>query len=142
MFRADIGVIERLCFLTGERQDLLDARRVGNVTDNFCLRPRAHLFLHFHSDGLKIEAHLLQDVYRHSLPEFDQAQEQMLGANVVVIEPVGFLASKRQNLLSPGCKIIHYSLASVEPLPDPVTILLISGLGKSFKRSRIICARN
>ena len=35
----------------------------------------------------------------------------MFGADVVVIKAVGFLASKRQNLLSARCEIIHYSMA-------------------------------
>ena len=54
----------------------------------------------------------LQNVHGHALPKLDKAQEKMLGANVIVVKPVGFLASKRQNLLSPGCEIIHCSMAS------------------------------
>ena len=96
----------------------------------------------FHAHGLKIEAHLLQNVYRYPLPQFNEAQEQMFRADVVVIEAIGFLASKRQNLLSARREIIQYSMDSaVEPVPDVLAILLISGLGKSFKRSRIIWAR-
>jgi hypothetical protein len=39
-----------------------------------------------------------------------------------VIKPVGFLASKRQNLLSPGCEIIHRSMArqsNLRPIASP-----------------------
>jgi len=49
----------------------------------------------------------LQDVYCHALAELDQPKKQVLGAHVVVVKPVGFLASKRQNLLSSRCEIIH-----------------------------------
>ena len=48
----------------------------------------------------------------------------MLGADVIVVEPVGFLASKRQNLLSAGSKIIHRSMAdsrAVARLPRHLT---------------------
>ena len=33
---ADVGMIERLGFLAGEREDFLHARRVGDVADIFC----------------------------------------------------------------------------------------------------------
>src|SRR6266446_4621097 len=111
VFRADIRMIQRLRFLARQCQYFFDPRGVGNVADNLGLRPRANLFFHFHANGLKIEAHLLQNVHRHALPKLDKAQEQMLGANVIVVKPVGFLASKRQNLLSPGCEVIHCSMA-------------------------------
>ena len=104
-------MIERFGFLAGERQHFLNPWRVRNVADHFRLRPRADLLLHFHAHSLKIETHLLQNVYRHPLPQFDQAQEQMFGADVVVIKAVGLLAGKRQNLLSARCEIIHYSMA-------------------------------
>ena len=111
MFRADVRVIECLGFLPGECQHFLNARRIWDIADHLRFRSRAHLLLHFHAHGLKIETHLLQDVHGHPLPQFDQSQKQMFGADVVVIKAVGFLASKRQNLLSARCEIIHYSMA-------------------------------
>src|SRR6266496_1150551 len=101
-------MIERLGLFASKRQHLFDARRVWDVANHLCLRSGTDLFLHFHSHRLEIEPHLLQDVYGHALPQLDQAEEQMLGAHIVVVEPVGFLASKRQNLLSSRCEIIHW----------------------------------
>ena len=142
VFRADIRMIKRFGFLAGERQHFLNTRRIWNVADHLGFRSRADLLLHLHAHGLKVETHLLQDVHGYSLSQFDETQEQMFGADVVVIKAVGLLAGKRQHLLSARCEIIHYSMASaIEPLPDSLAILLISGLGKSFKRSRIIWAR-
>src|SRR5437762_2196515 len=83
-----------------------NARSIGNVADHLGFRSRADLFLHFHAHSLEIETHLLQNVHRNSLPQFDEAQKQMLGAYVVMVKPVRFFASKRQNLLSPRCEII------------------------------------
>src|SRR5439155_9062738 len=138
----EIGMVERLGFLAGKREYILHSRRVRDIADHLGFRAGTDLFLDFHAHGLKIETHFLQNVYRHPLPQFDEPQEQMLGPDVVVIKTVGFFASKRQNLLSARREIIHYSMASaVEPFPDFLAILLISGLGKSFKRSRIIWAR-
>ena len=76
MLGADVGVVERLGFLGGERQHLLHARRVGNVADHLLIGTGADLLLDFHADGLEVEADLLQDVYRHALAQLDQAQEQ------------------------------------------------------------------
>ena len=107
VFGADIGMIERLGFLAGKREHFFHARRVRNVADHLCLRSGTDLFLDFHPHRLEIEPHLLQDVYRHALAKFDQPEQQMLGADVIVVEAVGFFASKRQNLLGARREIIH-----------------------------------
>ncbi len=49
----------------------------------------------------------MQNVDCHALAEFDEPEKQVLGADVVVVEAIGFLPGKRQNLLSPRCEIIH-----------------------------------
>ncbi len=91
----------------GERQDLLDARGVGNVADHLLVGPGADLLLDFHADGFEVEPHFLQDVHRHALAEFDQAKQQVLGAHEIVVEPVGFLARQRQHLLGARREIVH-----------------------------------
>ena len=73
---ADVGMVERLRFLAGEREHFLHARRVGNVADHLRFRAGADLLLDFHPDGFEIEAHFLQDVDRHALPELDQPEQQ------------------------------------------------------------------
>src|SRR5437588_4132829 len=98
-------MIERLCFLAGERENFLHPRRVGNVADDFCLRTRADLFLHFHSYGLEIESHFLEDIDRDTLAELDQSEQQMLGADIIVVEAVGLFASELQDLLSARSEI-------------------------------------
>ena len=113
---ADVGMIERLRFLAGERENFFHPRRVGNVADHLRLRTGADLFLDFHPDGFEIEPHLLEDVHRDALPELDQAEQKMLGADVIVVEAVGFFASQRQDLLGARSKIIHCCYGSeVEP---------------------------
>src|SRR5262249_34947785 len=103
-------MIERLGFLPRQREHFFDARRVWDVADHLRLRAGTDLFFHFHPHSLKIESHLLQDVHGHALTKLYQSEKQMLGADVVVVKSVGFLASKRQNLLSSRCEIIHYSM--------------------------------
>ncbi len=118
---ADVGMVERLGFLAGERQDFLDARSVGNVADHLGLGTGADLFLDLHADGFQIEPHFLEDVDRHALAELDQAEQQVLGADVIVVEPVGLLAGQCQYLLSSRSKIIHH-LFLLLPLPVSGTV--------------------
>ena len=116
-------MIERLRFLAGEREHLLHARRVRNVADHLGFRPGADLFLDFHPDRLEVETHLLQDVDGNALPELDQAEQQMLGADVIVVEAVGFLASERQDLLGSRREIIH-CLVARESIRSPTPVPL------------------
>ena len=105
-------MIECLGFFAGEGQNLFHSRRVRNVADHLCLGSGADLFLDFHPNRLEIETHLLQDIHCHTLPQFDQAEQQMLGANIIVVEPVSFFPGQRQDLLRARCKIIHCSMRS------------------------------
>ncbi len=127
-------MIERLRFLAGERQHFLHPRRVGNVADHFRFRSGADLFLDFHAHGLEIESHFLENVDRNALAELDQSEQEMLGADVIVIEAVRFFASECEDLLGAGSEIIHCSVGvDVEPLPASFASLLISGFGKYFQ---------
>ena len=115
-------MIERLGFFTGKGEHFFHSRSVGDVAYHLGFGSGANLLFHFHAHGLKIEPHFLQNVHRHALPQFDQTKKQMLRAHVIVIEPVGLLASKRQDLLSARSKIIHRSTARQPnhcPTPSP-----------------------
>ena len=52
---------------------------------------------------------LLEDVDGDALAELDQAEQQVLGADVVVVEAVGFLARQREHLLGARGEIVHAS---------------------------------
>ena len=108
MLGADIGMVERLRFLAREREDLLHARRVGNVADHLRLRAGADLLLDLHADGLEVEPHLLEDIDGDALAELDQPEQQVLGAHVVVVEAVGFFAGECQDLLRAWCEVVHH----------------------------------
>ena len=99
--------MRRFAFLAREREHFLHARRVGDVADHLGLRAGADLFLDFHADGLEIEPHLLEHVDRDALAELDQPEQEMLGADVIVVEAIRFLAGEREDLLRPGSEIIH-----------------------------------
>ena len=105
---ADVAVVERLRLLAGQRQHLLHARRVGNAAGRLGLRAGADLLLDGGAHGLQVEPHLLEHADRDPLPELDQAEQDVLRADVVVVEAVGFLAGQRQHLLRAGREIVHW----------------------------------
>ena len=140
MFRADVGMAERFGFLAGEGEDLLHARGVGNVADHLGLGSGADLLFDFHADRFEVEAHLGEDVDGHTLAEFDQAEEKVLGAHIVVVEPVCLFAGEREDLLGAGREIVHLSFFLPLPLPVGVT-LAISGSGIFFTFARTRSAR-
>ena len=111
VFRANVSVIERLGFPGREREHFFNTRRVGNVADHFLIRAGADLFLDFHADGFEVETHFLDHVHGHALPQLDQAEQQMLRAEEIVIETVGFLACQREHLLRARREIAHGFIA-------------------------------
>ena len=73
------------------------------------------MLLHLHPHCLEIEPHFLQNVYRHALAKLDQAEQKMLGADVIVIEAIRFFTRKLQDLLGARGKVIHFSPARNYP---------------------------
>ena len=91
VFGADVGMVECLRLLVGEREDFLHPRRVGDVSDSLLGRAGADLFLDFLAHGLQLQPHALEHVHGNALAELDQAEQQMFGADVGVVETVGLL---------------------------------------------------
>ncbi len=99
MLGADVAVIERLRLLAGERQHLPHARRVGNAASRLGLRAGADLLFDGAAHGLQVEPHLLEHADRHALPQLDETEQNMLRADIGVVEAVGFLAGQCEHLL-------------------------------------------
>ena len=108
VLRADVAVIEGLRFLAGEREHLFHTRRVGNVADHLRLRAGADLLLDLQAHGFEIEAEFGEHVHGDALTELDEAEEQMLRAHVVVVDPIRFLAGERQHLLRAWSEVVHH----------------------------------
>jgi hypothetical protein len=60
---------------------------------------RTNMLLHLHANSLQIEPHVLQHINCYSLSKFDQSEQQVFRSHVIVVEPLGLLARKRQDLL-------------------------------------------
>jgi hypothetical protein len=85
------------------------------------------MLLDLHANRLQIEPHLLQHIDCYTLSEFDQAEQEVFSSHVVVVEPLGLLARKRQDLLGTRSKIIHHCV----PLPGPLTLLKVDATSAS-----------
>ena len=48
-----------------------------------------------------------QNIHGDALPQFDEAEQNMLRAEIIMIEAVGFLAREREHLLRARCEIAH-----------------------------------
>jgi hypothetical protein len=83
----------------------------------FVSGPDPTCFLDLHPHRLEIEPHLLQNIHGHALAELDQTEQEMFGADVIVIETIGFFSRKLQDLLSARGEVIHFFPARNYPLP-------------------------
>src|SRR6266481_1546983 len=151
MFSADVGVIQGFGFFGGESEDFFDTRCVRNVADHLLIGTRANLCFGFHANGLEVKPELLKHIHCHALAELDEAQQQVLGADKIMIEPVGFLARQSKNLLRTRSKIIHCFIAHKSQcnhfsgLSNPAPVggsCLAMGLLTCRSRSRTISARS
>jgi len=70
------------------------------------LRAGSDLLFDFPSHGFEIDPHFLEDVDGYALSETDEAEEQMFGADEVVVEADSFLARKGEYLLSARGKAV------------------------------------
>src|SRR5205823_12699071 len=115
-------MVEGFGFLACKRQHFFDTRGIRNITDHLGFRAGADLLLHLHAHGLEIETLLLQNVHGHPLPQFNESQKEVFGADVVEVKAVGLFASTRRNLSSARRESIHYLMArqsSHRPIPSP-----------------------
>ena len=108
------------------------------------------MLLDFHANPLQIEPHLLQHRDSYALSKFDQSEQQVFRSHVIVVEPLGLLARKRQDLLGARSKIIHYcvseagrrlSLLKVDTTPGTSTFTIgnldrqiVVALGLAYSR--------
>src|SRR5207249_36830 len=106
-FCPDVSVIQGLCFLDSQGEALFHARRIRKFSDHLLVRPSSDLPFNFHADGFQIETKLFEHIDGDTLTQTDQTKQQVLGAYEVMVEPVGFLARQRKDLLCSGRKVVH-----------------------------------
>src|SRR5258708_16980949 len=85
---------------------------------------RTDMLLQLQANPLQIEPHLLQHIDCYALSEFDQSEQQVFRSHVVVVEPLGLLARKRQELSGTWSKIIHHCVSDAAPAASTCCNLL------------------
>ena len=117
MFGANVGMTEATGFRHGMSHDLLHARCERNgVRSLSFLRPLADLLLDGRADTLQIEAHPAEDIDGHAFTQLDQAEQDVLRANVVVVESARFGPGELHDLTGAGREIV-------------VILVLVHGMG-------------
>ena len=97
MLGADVVVAEAARLVDGELDDAFRARREPDLTDD-----RSIAAADDELDGGphlgQLDVHVLEDARGDTLALADEAQEQMLRADVVVVEPLRLVLSQCQDL--------------------------------------------
>lgn len=92
----DVVVAELKCLTQRELKDLLRPRSERDVSRR-CLLPLADDLLDLLAHGFEADAQALQSLGRNPLALVDEAQEDVLGADVVVVEHPGLFLSQDDN---------------------------------------------
>ena len=97
VLRADVVVAEATGFVDREFDDPLGARRQADLADDRAIAA-ADDELDGGPDLGQLDVHVLEHTGRHTFALADEAQEQMLRADVVVVEPLRLVLSQCQDL--------------------------------------------
>ena len=97
VLRADVVVSEAASLVDRQLDDPLRARGEPDLADDGAVTT-ADDELDGRPDLGQLDVHVLEDARRHTLALADEAQEQMLRADVVVVEPLRLVLSQCQDL--------------------------------------------
>ena len=80
--------------------------------------PALHELFDLQADLAQIDVEVLQHVGRHAAAFLDQAQQDVLGADVFVVEPLGLLVGQLHDLPGAvGKSFVHVSVLSSVSVP-------------------------
>ena len=116
VLRADVVVAEASGLVDRQLDDPLGSRRQADLADD---RPVAAPDdeLDRGPDLGELDVHVLEDARRHALALADEAEEQVLRADVVVVEPLRFVLSKRQDFASAVRELVEAIHRVRTPVP-------------------------
>ena len=118
MLGADVVVAEAQRLAQGELENLLSARREGDLPGGDLLA-RANDPHDLPADPLDRDVEALEDARGKALLLAEQAEQDVLGADVVVLERACLFLGKNDDLAGPLCESLkHRSL-----LPSPLLAL-------------------
>ena len=90
---------------------LLGPRRLRQLAHGDHVGPALHELFHLQADLAQVDVQVLQHVGRHPAALLDQAQQDVLGADIFVIEPLGLLIGQLHDLPGAvGKSFVHETL--------------------------------
>ena len=108
MLGADVVVVEVAGLFHRVFDDFLGARRLRQLAHRDHVGPALDELLDFEADFAEVDVEILQDVGRHSAPFLDQPQQDVLRADVFVVEPLGFLVRQLHDFSGAvGKSLVH-----------------------------------
>ena len=93
---ADVVVVQAARFVDGQLDDLLGARRQADLADDGAVAA-ADDELDGGADLVQFDAEVGEHLRGDAVALADKAEQQVLGADVVVVEALGFFLGERQN---------------------------------------------
>src|SRR5262249_37012191 len=116
VFGADVVVVEVASLLDGVLDDFLGARRLGQLAHRHHVRPGLDDLLDLEADLAEVDVQASQDVGGDARAFLDQSEEDVLGADVLVVEALRLLVGELHHLASPIRKaFIHSSRLRQSP---------------------------
>ena len=107
MFGADVAVIEIAGFRHRELKHLFGARSIRQIrSGRLCRFPLLDGVLDLLGNVVEIHVEVLQHRRRNALTLADQAEQDMLGAHILVMQTCRFLACHRENLPHPLGEVV------------------------------------
>ena len=106
MLGADIVVAETAGLVNGELNDLLGARGKADLAHDGAIAA-ADDELDGGTDLVELHAEVREDLRGHPFALADEAQEQVLGADIVVVEAERFLLGKREDAPGSFSKLVE-----------------------------------
>ncbi len=119
MLGADVAVIELARFAHRELEHLLRARGIREIgAGRWRGFPLLDRLLDLLLNLVELDAEVLQHGRGDALALADEAEQDVLGAHVFVVEACGFLARHRENLPHPLSEVVavHMSLRAGMPV--------------------------
>ena len=108
VFRPDVAVIEVSSLFHRVLDDLLRARRLWQFADSHHFGTTLDQFLDFQTNLSKVNVQVFENVGSDSAAFFDKTEQDVLGADVFVVESLRFLVGQLHDLPSAiGKSFVH-----------------------------------
>ena len=141
---ADVVVVQVAGLFHRVLDDLLGPRRLRQLAHRDHVGAALDELLDFEADLAQIDVEVLQHVGRHAAAFFDQAQQDVLGADVFVVEALGLLIGQLHHLAGTvGKSFVHFHLRCNRSARLPrvaVSVLIRSNCMRRVKWARYVRA--